>query len=405
MTVSDRNVFGGVDTHADVHVAAVIDEIGGVIDTAEFDTTASGYRRLVSWMRSQGGLVKVGVEGTGSYGAGLARHLGDVGIRVVEVNRPNRQMRRRHGKSDRVDAIAAARSALSGDATGCPKDSTGVVEAIRVLRVAFRSARRARTQVGLQIRDLIVTGPESLRAKLGSLSTAERVQRCACFRPGGDLADPATATRTALRTLARRHQRLDAEVDQLRGELDRLTRQANPALRAAKGVGVDVAAILLITAGQNPERITSEAAFAALCGVSPIQASSGKTRRHRLNRNGDRQANHALWRIAFVRLHTDERTRTYAARRRAEGKTDREILRCLKRYIAREMFRLLTKGGYVPDTSDLRPARHAAGLSLKTVAEHFDTWPGTISELERGIRRNDDLEHRYRTWLNTQHAV
>lgn len=405
MAAPNRKIFGGVDTHADVHVAAVIDEVGGVIDTKSFTTDVKGYRALVAWMRSHGEVVKIGVEGTGSYGAGLARHLATQVIEVVEVNRPNRQMRRRHGKSDTIDAVAAARAGLNGDAKGIPKDSSGVVESIRVLRVAFTSARQMRSQAGLQIRDLCVTAPEQLRSRLGPLSTAERVERCAAFRPGGDLSDPQTAARAALRTLARRYQRLTAEMDELDAELDRLTAQANPALRATKGVGTDVAAILLVVAGQNPDRLTSEAAFAALCGVSPVQASSGKTSRHRLNRSGNRQGNHALWRIAMVRLTCDDRTKAYAAKRRAEGKTDREIVRCLKRYIAREIFRVLTKGGYVPDTSDLRPTRQAAGLTLTVVANHFNTWPARISALELGRTRNDDLENRYRNWLHTQNAA
>lgn len=405
MAVPDRKIFGGVDTHADVHVAAVIDQTGGVLGTQSFSTDLAGYRALVSWIRGFGAVEGIGVEGTGSYGAGLARHLASESFRVVEVNRPNRQMRRRHGKSDTVDAIAAARAALNGDASGLPKDSTGIVESIRVLRVAFTSARSARTQAGLQIRDLIVTAPEQLRARLGSLTTAERVERCGCFRPDDTVGDPLVATRMALRTLARRYQRLTSEMDQLSAQLDALTIKANPALRAANGVGPDAAGILLVVAGQNPERLTSEAAFAALCGVSPIAASSGKTQRHRLNRSGNRQGNHALWRIAQVRLQHDGRTKAYAAKRRAEGKTDREILRCLKRYIAREMFRLLTKGGYVPDTSDLRPARQAVGLTLTAVATHLDTTATRISELERGTRRNDDLENRYRTWLATQTAA
>jgi len=195
-----------------------------------------------------------------------------------------------------------------------------------------------------------------------------------------------------MRSLARHYQALSTEIEQLRAQLDELTLTTNPALRAAKGVGADVASILLIAAGDNPERIRSDAAFAAMCGVSPIEASSGRTVRHRLNQGGNRQANHALWRIALVRLSTDPATKAYAARRRAEGKTTKEIIRCLKRYIAREVFGLLTKERHVPDTSDLRPARLAAGLTLQVVADHFNVWPARISEVERGVARDDELE-------------
>lgn len=396
-------VIGGVDTHKDTHVAAVVDGAGRLLGAESFGTNAEEYSRLCSWMGSFGPVSRVGVEGTGSYGSGLARYLTAVGIKVVEVNRPNRQMRRTRGKNDTVDAEAAARAALNGQARATPKAHDGLVESIRVLRIAFRSARSTRATIGVQIRDLVVCAPDQLRAVMEPLTTAQRVDKAARFRPG-EITNPSEATRSAMRSLARRYQALTTEIDVLRNQLDELTLAANPALRAAKGVGVDVASILLITAGDNPERIRSEAAFASMCGVSPIEASSGLTIRHRLNRGGDRQANHALWRIAVVRLTSDPTTKAYAQRRRAEGKTTKEIIRCLKRYIAREVFGLLTKERYVPDTSDLRPARHAAGLSLQTVADHFNVWPDTISRLERGLRRDDQLEHAYRTWLHLSAA-
>ncbi len=396
-------VIGGVDTHKDTHVAAVIDRVGRLLDTRSFGITAGEYARLSVWMRSFGSLERVGVEGTGSYGAGLARHLAAVGIEVVEVNRPNRQMRRRSGKNDTIDAEAAARAALNGQATATPKGRDGLVESIRVLRIAFRSARSSRASVGVQIRDLVLTAPDELRSVFEPLDTPARVERAARFRPG-PVTDPLEATRTAMRSLARRYLALSSEIEQLRDQLDGLTLAANPALRAAKGVGADVASILLIAAGDNPERIRSDAAFAAMCGASPIEASSGRTVRHRLNQGGNRQANHALWRIALVRLATDPATKDYAQRRRAEGKTTKEIIRCLKRYIAREVFGLLTKQRHVPDTSDLRPARLAAGLTLQAVADHFNVWPARISEVERGVARNDDLERRYRTWLHRRAA-
>lgn len=397
-------VTGGVDTHKDTHVAAVIDGAGRLLDTASFGTTAGEYARMSVWMRSFGTIDKVGVEGTGSYGAGLTRHLQGGGVEVVEVNRPNRQMRRARGKNDTVDAEAAARAALNGQATAAPKARDGLVESIRVLRIAFRSARSSRVQIGLQVRDLVLTAPDELRVVFEPLETTARIERAARFRPG-PVTDPLEATRQAMRSLARRYQALTVELEHLRTQLDELTLSANPALRAAKGVGADVASILLIAAGDNPERLRSEAAFAAMCGASPIEASSGRTVRHRLNQGGNRQANHALWRIAMVRLATDPATKAYAARRRAEGKSTKEIVRCLKRYIAREVFGLLTKERHVPDTSDLRPARLAAGITLQIAATHFDTWPARISELERGLRRNDELERRYRAWLSTSTAA
>jgi transposase len=400
MAQESTRVIGGVDTHKDVHVAAVVDDRGKLLDTEEFPTTAAGYTKLLSWMQSFGTLNKVGVEGTGAYGAGLARHLATEGITVVEVNRPNRQMRRRRGKSDSVDAEAAARAALNDEATVVPKSKDSLVESIRVLRVAYTSARNSRTRATLQIRDLVLTGSTQLRAVLGPLTGEARVLACARLRPG-DVTDPAEANKYALRSLARRHQSLTTEMAGLNASLDELTALANPALRAAKGVGPDVAAILLVAAGDNPERLSTEAGFAALCGASPIEASSGKVNRHRLNRSGNRQANHALWRIAMTRLVTDPTTKAYMVRRTAEGKTRREVIRCLKRYIAREMFQLLTNPNQVPVGMSLRVTRIDARVTLATAATAMGTTGTTISRLERGIQHNSELARRYEEWLRT----
>ena len=342
-TIADESRFitGGVDTHAEVHVAGVVDQAGRVLGTREFPATTAGYQAALAWMRGHGDLVKVGVEGTGSYGAGLARHLAARGIEVTEVIRPNRQARRRRGKSDAADAVAAALAALNGEASGKPKGRDGAVESIRALQVARRGAVKARTQAGNQLRDLIVTAPEVLREKLAGLPAHERVTLAARFRPG-DLTSPAEAAKAAMAAVARRHQALAAEIRQLDSVLEALVEHAAPAeFLARKGVGTRVAATLLVTAGDNPDRLRTEASFAALCGASPVDASSGKQHRHRLNRGGDRQANSALWRIVFTRMTTDPRTMAYVARRTAEGKTTREIMRCLKRYVAREVYKAL----------------------------------------------------------------
>lgn len=320
--------------------------------------------------------------------------------RQVSSGGPPPQLPRQPGQPH---AEAAARAALNGDATAAPKAHDGVVESIRAIRVAFCSTRNTRTRIANQLRDLVVCGPDQLRRDLEALDTPARVDRAARFRPG-ELTDPTEGTKAAMRALARQYQALTADLDELRGQLDQLTASANPALRDAVGIGVDVASILLIAAGDNPERLTSEAALAALCGASPIEASSGKTTRHRLNRGGNRQANHALWRIAMVRLTCDPATRAYAERRRAEGKSTRETIRCLKRYIAREIYRLLTNPPALADRTELRTARLNAGHTLALVADALDTWPARISELERGINRNDELEHRYRLWLGLEVA-
>ena len=403
MTKESLIVFGGVDTPRDVHVAAVVDERGRILDTAPFEVNSKGYAALRKWMNGFGPLAKVGVEGTGSYGAGLAHHLQSRGVEVVEVNRPNRQLRRQRGKSDTVDAEAAARAALNGEATVVPKSHDDAVESIRVLRVAYCSARDTHTRLALQIRDLIVTAPASLRENLPA-RTKDRVARCASFRPG-DPRDPLEATRLALKTLSRRYQELSVDMEELTTILDRLTREANPALRAAKGVGVDVAATLLVAAGSNCGRLRSEAAFAAMCGVSPVQASSGLTNRHRLNRSGNRQANNALWRIAVNRMICDDETKAYLARRTAEGKTKRDVTRCLKRHIVREVFWLLKNPAYEEIGPQLRAARKAAHVTLQVVSDDLHVWPTKVSRIERGLDHDSDFIERYQEWLAIRIAI
>jgi transposase len=330
----------GVDTHLEVHVAHAKDQLGRRLAAVSIPTTPAGYRRLLAWAGGLGEVEAFGVEGTGSYGAGLARFLRDHGQVVVEVNRPDRQARRRRGKSDPLDAEAAARTVQAGEATVVPKASDGVVEMLRCLRVARESAVKARTQAGNAIRALLVTAPAELREQLRGLPTAKLVRTAAAF-PVGKPATPTAATMLALRLLAVRHQALAAEISALDGQLERLTAKAAPRLRARFGVGAESAAALLVAAGDNPDRLHSEAAFAMLCGSAPVEASSGKTVRHRLNRGGDRQANAALHRVVIVRLRWHQPTRDYMTRRLAEAKTKREIIRCLKRYVAREVFAAL----------------------------------------------------------------
>jgi transposase len=336
-------VSGGVDTHLDSHTAAVIDAVGRVLGTQQFPATAAGYAALLAWMRGHGRLSRVGVEGTGAYGAGLARRLRGEDVEVIEVDRPDRKARRFQGKSDPLDAIAAAKAALAGERTGTPKQRDGRVEALRNLRVARRSAVGQRADTQRQIKTLIVTAPDELRTRLRGLTVKELIATCANLRPDrADAATPATATKIALRSLARRHQQLSTEIADLDELLEPLVTAVSPALVAANGVGTDVAGQLLVTAGENHDRLVSEAAFAMLCGVAPIPASSGKTTRHRLNRGGDRQANKALYRVVLCRLRWDPRTRAYAERRTKEGLSKKEIIRCLKRYVARELYQLIT---------------------------------------------------------------
>jgi transposase len=343
MTQPALEVIGGVDTHGATHHAALIDaQLGRHLADQQFPATAAGYREPTAWLRTHGQVAAVGVEGTGAYGAGLPRHLTGQGITVIEVDRPDRKTRRTHGKSDPIDAYAAATAVTAGRATGAPKTRTGAVEAIRVLRIARTSAVKARTQTINQIRALLVTAPAALREHLAAMPRAALVRTLARARPGTDLTDPANAAKTALRHLARRHQNLDAEITELDAAILPLVRQANPALLAVYGLGPETAGQLLTTAGENPERLTSEAAFAHLCGVAPKPASSGRTHRHRLNRGGDRQANAALYHLVIVRMRHHQPTRDYIARRTQQGLSTLEIIRCLKRYITREVYHTLT---------------------------------------------------------------
>jgi transposase len=305
------------------------------------------------------------------------------------------------GKSDPLDAIAAAQIALAEEDLPVPKSSDGPVESLRVLARVRDSAVKARANVLRQIGMILVSAPAAQREKLHKLTEKALLDTLRHLRPGSPLDSVELATATALRHLARRHEHLTKEIDESTGELRALVEHINPGLLAAKGVGVVTATQLLITAGDNPDRITGKAAFAALTGVSPIPASSGKTNRHRLNRGGDRKANTAIHTIALVRISMDPRSKAYIAKKTAEGKTKLEAIRCLKRHIANELYTLITEPPAVPDITDLRPARQARGLSLQTVADHFGVWPMHISTIERGKRRDDELAHRYRQWLNT----
>jgi len=389
-------VVGGSDTHADtVHVAA-ISTLGREVADREFPATAAGYRAAVAFLTSHGPVDQVGIEGTSSYGAGLARAVTNAGLQVIEVNRPSRADRRRQGKSDPLDAYHAARAVLSGRATSDPKDQS--TEAIRSLHNTRRSAVKARTAATNQITAMLITAQDGIRSKYRALQGQPLITALAkCRTAVVDSVDAAVLT--ALKALAHRHQFLTAQAEELSTLIDALVTTANPALRAAFGVGPDTAAQLLITAGANPDRLRSEASFAALCGVSPVPASSGKTTRHRLSRGGDRHANNALYRIALSRMAHEPRTKQYVARHVAAGRSTKEILRMLKRAIAREIHRLLTHKVALPEYADLRPARQAKNITVTAAANAFNIWPTVISRIERGLQRDDDLANRYRTWL------
>ena len=358
-TPATVTVIGGVDTHKHTHYAAAIDDHGRLLGHQEFPANDPGYQALLAWMREHGTVQAIGVESTGSFGATLTRALTAAGERVVEVNRPNRLARHMDGKSDRLDAEQIARAVLGQTSTAIPKTKSGTIEVIRTLRVARASAVKARTQAFNTLWGVMIGAPSPLRDELVVLTKRTLVNRCQGLRPETDdllslASDPdrmlMAGVKTALRDLARRWKALDAEIKALNKQIKVLVQTAAPELVELHGVGVEIAGQFLVTAGDNADRIRNEAAFAKLCGVAPQPASSGRTNgRHRLSRGGDRAANSALYTVTIVRMRHHQPTRDYVERRTAEGLSKREIIRCLKRYIAREIYNNLP----APASADL----------------------------------------------------
>lgn len=402
MANQTSNVIAGIDTHADTHHVAVIDEHGKPLADREFLAVGSGYRKIVEFITGYGTVTAVGVEGTGSYGAEIARTLRGEGLAVLEVNRPNRAARRLKGKSDPLDAYQAAQSVLDGRATSVPKAKDGPVECLRILRAGRTSAVKARTAAINQIKGLLVSAPDKLRAKYRGLRTPALIAALQRARPSGDIADPEYVCLLTLKALAARCQSLSAEIAAADAALQEILDTYAPMLCDLPGVGTEVASQILVTVGDNPDRLANEAQFASLVGVAPIPASSGKTTRHRLSRGGDRNANHALHQVVLIRMASCRRTKDYVAKRTAEGKSKREIMRCLKRYAAREIYRQITNPQAAPNNSDLRQMRTALGCTITTAARELGQWPSRISLLERGLLRSDTLATNYRQWLTGQ---
>lgn len=389
-------VVGGIDTHADtIHVAA-LDLLGRQLGDKEFPTTPSGYERALEFLTDFGDLECIGIEGTSSYGAGITTAARAAGHDVREVIRPQRTVRRMQGKSDPIDAYQAARAVLSGQARTLPK--TDNVDAIRALLTARRSAAKARTAAMNQIHDMLITAPVSVREKYRTMGAKKLVDALAACRPATQHG-VVQAVLTALKMLAQRHQFLTSQASDLQDQLRDLVAATNLALLSAKGVGPVTAAQLLLTAGGNPERLGSEASFAALCGTAPVPASSGKTTRYRLSRGGDRHANSALHTIATVRWSSDARTKTFVAAQRAKGRSNPEIHRILKRAIAREIYKLLCRPNSAASIEDLRQTRREKNLPLRTVVEALGTCQIHVSRIERGLTHDREFTERYRAWL------
>jgi transposase len=339
-----RDVVGGVDTHKDLHMAAVVDDQDRVLGTKCFATTRQGYRQMLAWMRSFGGVIRVGVECTGTYGAGLLRYLQQSGVTVLEVTTPDKADRRKRGKDDVIDAQNAAHAAFAGIRTVTTKSRSGMIEALRVLKVCRKTAVAARRIALQMIQTTIVAAPDELRESLRAMTRMQLIRTLAAWRPDlTDYRDVTSAYRITFKSLARRYLELHDEIADLDAMIAGLVNELAPDLIARNSIGYESAAQLLLTAGDNPERLKSDASFAALCGASPVPASSGKITRHRLNRGGDRAANSALHIIAIGRLRTDSRTKEYVNKRIAEGHSKLEAIRCLKRYIAREVFVLIRR--------------------------------------------------------------
>jgi transposase len=351
--VEPARVVAGVDTHKHLHHVAVLDLTGRVLGNAAFSVNAAGYQEALEWMTGFGVLDRVGIELTGSYGAGLTRHFTAAGITVLEVNTTDKATRARRGKNDTIDAIAAAEKVLSGMATATAKDTTTVVESVRMLTAVRDSAVKARTQALNQIKDLLITAPAHLREQFDGLPLKMVAKNAARLRPDTTrLTDPAHAARLVLKRLGNRIADLTAEITDAEKQLDALVQDTVPTLLSRPGIGTLTAAQFLITTGANIDRITSEAAFAHLCAAAPIPASSGMTNRHRLNRFGDRQANKALHLVIIGRMKYDDETKTYITKKLAEGKSKKDAIRALKRFVARRVFHDLA--------ADLRPPRLTA---------------------------------------------
>lgn len=389
MTATRRRVTGGFDTHADTNVAAVLDTLTlRTLATATFPTTALGHQAALEWMRDQGALDAVGVESTGTYGAGLARHLAAAGVKVIEVNRPEKLDRYLDGKDDFIDAEAAARAVLSGRASAIPKSGDGPVEAIRSLETAHESAAHDRVEAINQFKSMMFRAPNAFRDVFSTKTFRHQLNAAVRFRTSyDDLVEQ--ELRVALKMLAQRIRFLEAQIDDIEARLRPIIAEHYPALLGLHGVGPHSAAQLLMAAGDNAERLHSEAAFAKLCGVCPRPASSGKTVRFRLDRGGSRNANRALYRIVIVRMRHDDTTKRYVTRRLAEGKTKAEIIRCLKRFVAREVFAaIINPPDHIPTGADLRAARDAAGISLTALAVSLSVAPTHISRIERGLEHH-----------------
>jgi transposase len=341
MAQKDRVVIMGADTHKRFHTVAVISETGEELDSKSFDADASGYRKALRWARRLGRVSRAGVEATGSYGAGLSAYLKAEGVETLDVYAPDKRRRRLIGKDNEKDAFQAAQAALSRTRCATAKDRGGEAEALRLMESAYGQLVKQRTAAINALKAALVVLPDRMRARLEGLSTAALVRTCAAFRAAKDLKGLENGAKTALRSLARTVSALDKEIAVLDKEIGNYARALLPNTLALYGVGRHGAVKFLNAAGKNIGRIKGEASFSMLCGASPVPASTGDACRYRLNRGGDRQANSALYVMALNRIRACERTQAFIAKKMGEGKSKRDAVRALKRYLAREVYAAL----------------------------------------------------------------
>lgn len=395
-----ETVFAGVDTHKEIHALCLLDGLGRKSFEGTFEASESGYAALAEAIGDPSRCAAVGVEGTGSYGAGLTAYLLERGYDVREVLRPKKEKRRRgSSKNDFLDAERAARDAASGKAQALPKAQDGWVMALRSLSAAKRLATKTSTAAANAAKCLLVTAPEGIRAKYRGMGTAEMMASLSRKRSADDPAE--NALYASLRALAIMWKASDEQAKTTTQSMKALLDEHAPALMEVYGCGTMAAAALAVSAGGNPERMKSKDSFASLCGVSPVEASSGKVVRHRVNLGGDRQANCALYRIVIVRMRHDDRTKAYVEKKTAEGKSKKEIVRCLKRYVANEVYHALMNPGRAAGNRghDLGEIRKFLNLTQADVASVLEVPPSRISRIERGESKNLELEGRYRSLL------
>ena len=395
-------VVAGVDTHVDTHWLCVLDESGRVALSEEFPATAEGYAALADAIGDPAGCAAVGIEGTCSYGAGLAEELARRGFRVLEVLNKKKERRRRRGegKDDAMDAERAARDVLAADGTSVPKLRGGWVDDLRSLLVARDRCVSARVEAHAAALSLARCAPDAERRRWEGMS-----QQAMMTAMAGIEGEGATALGRSMLALARAWRACSDEAEALEAELRRVLERSCPSLLAVYCCGPVSAARLAVAAGENPSRLRSEASFAMLCGAAPIPASSGKTSgRMRLNRGGDRRANSALHTIVVRRMRYDPETRAYVERRRSGARPlgRAEIMRCLKRYVAREVYRALMHPrnvGEMVDRSSLRQARLSAGLTQAQAAKALGVSPASVSGVETGRNQCRRLAERYSRWV------